>query len=119
MSQTIVFENGRYNGRTLREWLPDIVERIVQRFDPVKVVLFGSLAEGSEDRDSDIDLLVVLDEVHDKRAAMLELHRATDDFPTPIDLIPTDPYEIERRGDLVGTVLRPALRTGRVMYERL
>lgn len=118
MSQAIVFDDGRYNGRTLREWLPEVVERIVQRFDPVRVVLFGSLAEGTEDRDSDIDLLVVLDEVEDKRASMLELHRATSDFPTPLDLIPTDADEIERRGDLVGSILRPALRHGRVLYER-
>lgn len=91
MSQAIVFDDGRYNGRTLREWLPEAVERTVQRFDPVRVVLFGSLADGTEDRDSDIDLLVVPDEVEDKRASMLELQRATSDFPAPLDLIPTDP----------------------------
>lgn len=118
MSQAIVFDNGRYNGRTLREWLPDVVERIVQRFNPVRVVVFGSLADGTEDRDSDIDLLIVLDEVKDKRAAMLDLQRATNDFPAPLDLIPTDAQEIERRGDLVGSILRPALRRGRVVYER-
>lgn len=118
MSQAIVFDDGRYNGRTLREWLPEVVERIVQRFDPVRIVLFGSLADGTEDRDSDIDLLVVLDEVDDKRTSMLDLQRATSDFPAPLDLIPTDPLEIARRGDLVGSILRPALRHGRVLYER-
>lgn len=114
-----MFENGRYNGRTLREWLPDIVERIVERFDPVKVILFGSLAQGTDGPDSDIDLLVVLDQVRDKRAAMLELRRATDEFPTPLDLIPTDADEVARRGNIVGTILRPALQTGTVLYERL
>lgn len=33
MSQAIVCDNGRYNGRTLRDWLPGVVERIV-RFLP-------------------------------------------------------------------------------------
>jgi predicted nucleotidyltransferase len=102
----------------MREWLPEVVDRIVAEFDPLKIVLFGSLARGDETRDSDIDLLIVLDEVKDRRAAMLELHRATDDFPTPMELVPTDLDEIKRRGDLVGTILRPALRTGKVVYER-
>lgn len=32
-----------YEGKTLEEWLPDVVGRVVERFDPLKVVLFGSL----------------------------------------------------------------------------
>ncbi len=43
MSSSVVFEDGRYNGRTLRDWLPEVVGRIVAEFDPVKVILFGSL----------------------------------------------------------------------------
>jgi hypothetical protein len=27
----------------LRDWLPEVVGRIVAEFDPVKVILFGSL----------------------------------------------------------------------------
>lgn len=57
MTAPVEFENGRYNGRTLPEWLPDIVDRVVAEFDPVKIILFGSLARGDEDRGSDIDLL--------------------------------------------------------------
>ena len=34
------------------------------------------------------------------------------------DVIVTTPEEIARRGDLVGTVLPPAPREGRVVYER-
>ena len=34
------------------------------------------------------------------------------------DIIVTTPDEIACRGDLVGTVLRPALREGKVIYEQ-
>jgi uncharacterized protein len=34
------------------------------------------------------------------------------------DIVVTTPEEIARRGDLIGTVLRPALREGKVLYER-
>lgn len=114
----VVFKDGRYDDRTLREWLPDVVDLIVKHLDPLRIILFGSLATGTENRDSDIDLLVVLAHVAHKKAATTALRRATETVPVPVDLIPTDPDEIRRRGHLVGSVLRPALRDGTVVYER-
>jgi predicted nucleotidyltransferase len=113
----LVYKDGLYNGRTLAEWVPDVVEQIVDRFDPLRILLFGSVARGEDGPDSDIDLLVVLPELRDKRETMIELLRAAAIGP-PVDVIPTDPDEIKRRGELLGTVLRPALREGKVVYER-
>jgi len=36
----------------------------------------------------------------------------------PVDIVLTTPQEIAQRGHLVGSVLRPALREGKVVYER-
>jgi predicted nucleotidyltransferase len=41
----------------LREALPFAVAEIVEAFDPVEVMLFGSVARGEEGPDSDLDLL--------------------------------------------------------------
>lgn len=114
----VIFDNGRYDGRTLREWLPELVDTIRVAFDPLRIILFGSVATGREHKDSDIDLLVVLPKVEDKYAVMVALLEATADVPVPVDLIPTDPDEIARRGDQIGSVLRPALRDGEVLFER-
>ncbi len=109
-----------YEGKTLEEWLPAVVERIVERFDPLKVILFGSLARGEVDYDSDIDLLVVFPEMtgKDKRDLPVEIRVALADVPVPMDILVTDTDEVSRRDDLIGGVLRPALREGRVVYER-
>ncbi len=109
-----------YRGKTLEEWLPSVIERVVERFDPLKVVLFGSLARGEPNYDSDIDLLVVFDHVEweEKRELAIQVRLAMLDVPAPIDISVTDPDEIERRGDMVGSILRPALREGEVLYER-
>jgi predicted nucleotidyltransferase len=37
-----------------------MVRRIVRRFHPVKIILFGSQARGMATADSDVDLLVIL-----------------------------------------------------------
>ncbi len=95
-----------------------MVERIVQRFQPLRVILFGSHARGSAVAESDIDLLVVLREVTDKRRVTVEIRRALGDLLVSKDIVVTTPEEISRRGDLVGSVLRPALREGRILYEQ-
>lgn len=109
-----------YKGKRLNEWLPDVVERIVERFDPLRVILFGSLARGEMGYDSDIDLLVVFDHIEreNKRKVTVDIHRAITEIPVPVDIIVTDVDEIDRQGHIVGTVLRPALREGAVVYER-
>lgn len=107
-----------YEGKTLEEWLPSVVERIVEQFDPLKVILFGSLARGEANYHSDVDLLIVFDEVEDERRVTVDIRRVLKDMPFAKDVVVTTREEIERRGDLVGTVLRPALREGKVLYER-
>ena len=109
-----------YKGKTLEEWVPEAVERVVEHFDPLKVILFGSLARDEANYHSDIDLLVVFSEVkrEDKHGLTVEILGVLADLPAPKDVVVTDLDEIKRRGDLVGTVLRPALREGKVLYER-
>ena len=109
-----------YQGKTLDEWLPAMVERVAKRFDPLRIIVFGSVARGEANYDSDIDLLVVFDEIEwaEKRNVTVEIRRALARFPVPKDIIVTDVDELRRRGYLVGPMLRPALEEGRVVYER-
>jgi len=95
-----------------------MADRIVRNFHPLRIILFGSHARDNARVESDVDLLIVLPEVSDKRKAAVDIRRALADFPISKDIIVTTPEEIARRGDLVGTVLQPALREGKVLYER-
>ncbi len=98
--------------------LDTMLNRIVTQFHPRRVVLFGSRARGTATAESDVDLLVVMDGVTDKRQAAIEIRRVLSDLPISKDIIVTTPEEIARRGDLPGSVLRPALREGKVLYEQ-
>lgn len=103
---------------TATEHISTMTKRIVRDFQPLRIILFGSHARGDASPDSDIDFLVVLPHVIDKRAAAVAIRRALASFPVSKDIVVTTPDEIARRGDLVGTLLRPALREGQVIYER-
>jgi predicted nucleotidyltransferase len=95
-----------------------MVDRIRERFQPLRIVLFGSQARGTSGAGSDVDLLVVFAELDDKRAMSVAIRRLLGDLPVSKDIIVTTPPELAERGEMVGSVLRPALREGRVLYER-
>jgi len=44
---------------TAQERIEEMVRRIVRRFAPEKIILFGSHARGTAGPDSDVDLLIV------------------------------------------------------------
>lgn len=94
------------------------VERIVSCVAPQRVVLFGSRARGESSMDSDIDLLVVLPEIADKHRAAVAIRRELRDLPASKDIVVSTAAEIERRGDISGTVLHEALQTGTTVYEQ-
>ena len=98
--------------------IADMVDRIVSRFDPSQVLLFGSQARGSATEWSDIDILVVMSDVTDKRQAAIEIRRSLGDLLVSKDIVVTTPDEIARRSHVVGTVLHAATREGKVLYER-
>jgi predicted nucleotidyltransferase len=95
-----------------------MTDRIVRAFAPARIILFGSHARGEAGADSDIDLLVVLESVEDRRAVTLAIRRLLADLPVAKDIVVTTPEEIVARGQLVGTILRRAVREGKVVYER-
>ena len=95
-----------------------MVDRIVGAFQPAQIVLFGSHARGTATEWSDVDLLVILPNVSDKRDTAIEIRRVLSDLPVCKDIVVATPEEVTRRGHLVGTVLRSTLREGKVIYER-
>jgi predicted nucleotidyltransferase len=103
---------------TTEQAIEMMVQRLVDRFDPDQIILFGSQARGATDPGSDVDLLVIMPVSGSKRAKQLEMRRALHDIAVPKDIILATPDEVARRRDIVGTIVRPALREGKVLYAR-
>jgi predicted nucleotidyltransferase len=103
---------------TAERAITEMVRRIVERFDPERIILFGSHATGSAGPDSDIDLLVVMLIEGSKRARQLEVRLALHDLPVPKDVIVTSPDDFAWRKEVVGTIERAAARYGRILYAR-
>lgn len=95
-----------------------MVQRIVRQFAPHQVILFGSHARGDARPDSDVDLLVVMPVEGSKREKQIEIRIALHDFRIPKDVVVVTPEEVLRKKDVVGTIVRPALREGKVLYAQ-
>ena len=95
-----------------------MVRRIVRRFHPERIILFGSHARGDASPDSDVDLLVVMPVEGSRREKAIEIRVALHDIRVPKDIIVTTPEDFEWRKEIPGTIERPAAREGRALYVR-
>lgn len=95
-----------------------MVQRIVERFHPEKIILFGSHARGTAGPDSDVDLLVIMHVQGSRRQKATEIDLSLSDREMPLDLLVVTPEQFDRDRDMIGTVIRPAAREGKVLYER-
>ena len=108
-----------YDGRTLAEWVPEIVKQIARVSDPERVILFGSVARGDDGPDSDIDIMVVLPSIDYSERRELEARiRHVTPALVPTQIFVTDTRECARRRDVIGSMHYWPLREGRVVYER-
>ena len=95
-----------------------VVRRIAERFQPEKVILFGSYAYGKPGPESDVDLLVVMRTSLRSRQQRLEISRALSPRPFPLDILVRTPEELEERIAQGDAFLREIVTRGKVLYER-
>ena len=98
--------------------IDEMVRRIVNRFRPEKVILFGSFARGTAGEDSDADVLVVMPVEGSKRKKANEIDPALVGIDLPVDVIVVTPDELEKYKNQIGTIIYPALKEGKVLYEK-
>jgi transcriptional regulator with XRE-family HTH domain len=98
-----------------RKLLETIVRHILTVTEAEKIILFGSAVRGEMGPDSDLDILVVTACDH-RRDTARQIRRALFGIAVPIDIIVAKPQDLERYGDSIGLIYRPALREGTVLY---
>ncbi|MDA1050206.1 MAG: nucleotidyltransferase domain-containing protein [Planctomycetota bacterium] len=104
--------------RVTESLLAGIVQRIVEKFRAEKIILFGSYAKGVPNRDSDVDLLVVMDS---KEPLSQRIRRVTEVAKVrflPMDIIVRTPAEIDERLAIGDFFIADILSTGKVLYQR-
>lgn len=96
--------------------IEQIANRIVEVFEPGKLILFGSYATGRQTDQSDLDFLVIKDTHVPKSQRLIGLKRKLD-FYVSLDIIVMTPEEVELSVADGFSFISKALQEGRVLYE--
>ena len=104
--------------RVTKSLLAGIVQRIVEKFRAEKIVLFGSYANGTPDRDSDVDLLVVMDSQEPMSQRIRRVTEVAKVRFLPMDIVVRTPAEIDERLAKGDFFIVDILSTGKVLYQR-
>lgn len=98
--------------------LDDVVSRVVAAADPEKIVLFGSAARGTMGPRSDLDLLVIKSGRYDYHRVISDIYAALAEVEVPSEVVLATPEQVDRYRDSFCMVYYPALREGKVIYDR-
>jgi uncharacterized protein len=93
-----------------------LARQIADRFQPQKIILFGSYAYGQPRRESDIDLLVIMETALRESQQALQIRQ----YLKPLfglDIIVYPPAKIEQRLAWGDSFLSEIIERGIVLYE--
>ncbi len=100
------------------ELIAHVRDTIVEKFNPRRVVLFGSSARGVSAGDSDIDLFVEMETDLPPAQRAIEVSRPFGLRTWSLDLVVYTPEEARRLGRVRGTLMNTIESEGKVLYER-
>lgn len=93
-----------------------IKAQIAAKFQPEKVILFGSCAKRRVSRHSDIDICVVMD-TEDRRRTVADILLSVDS-DVDMDVVVVSPAEWQRQKDNPATLIGIIHRSGVSLFDR-
>jgi uncharacterized protein len=77
-------------------WLDELVRRIVAAAQPLRIILFGSAAEGAMGPHSDLDILVVMPDGIDRGRTTADIYRGLYGLGFATDVVVVTASDVER-----------------------
>jgi predicted nucleotidyltransferase len=103
-----------------QEVIEEVKKRLIDVYNPLKIYLFGSYAWGSPTEDSDLDLLIVIEESNEKRHKRGKPgYMALWGMDISKDLMIYTKDELEQRATDPSSLIYKILKEGRVLHARL
>jgi predicted nucleotidyltransferase len=97
----------------------ELLDPLVAYFNPRRVILFGSAARGEAGPDSDIDLLVIVDDdTPPEKVTLRAGYEARRSYRRAADVFPIRAATFERKRRIIGTLASEADLDGIIVYER-
>jgi predicted nucleotidyltransferase len=96
-----------------------LLDPVVAYFNPLRVIVCGSVARGEAGPDSDIDLLVIVDDDTPAEKVTLRAgYESRRSYHVPANVIPVRERIFRQNAQIAGTLSRAAVLDGVVVYAR-
>lgn len=96
----------------------EIVHKIAHGFNPEQIILFGSYAEGTPNKDSDLDLLIIQETDLPRHRRGLDIRMSLIGTKVPMDIIVYTKSEFEAEKNEKYSFINSAIKTSKTLYER-
>jgi len=96
----------------------DVINAIVDGYQPEKIILFGSYARNEQTSDSDLDLLIVKETDQSFVQRQRTVRSLFKRQPIAMDILVYTPAEFEKRRNWLNNIVNIAVKTGKSVYER-
>jgi len=96
----------------------EIVKRIVDAVRPDQIVLFGSYAYGIPDKESDIDILVIMETDRPRHKRSVILNKVLAGLLIPKDLVVYTPKEVDEWKEVPQAFITQILKKGVILYDK-
>ncbi len=96
----------------------EIAMKIANRFNPEQIILFGSYAKGTQDEDSDIDLLIIQDTDLPSYKRGIDIRMSLIGTKMPIDILVYTRNEFEKEKNDKYSFLYSAINTAKILHQR-
>jgi len=104
------------NAKELNSEIQHILDQIIQKYKPLKVILFGSAARGEFNKVNDLDFLIIKEDVP---LYGLNRMRELDELierNIAADMLVYRPDEFEERIKLGDPFIKTIVKEGRILY---
>ncbi|MFQ6091536.1 MAG: nucleotidyltransferase domain-containing protein [bacterium] len=108
------------DSKNIQRVIDEIVKKIVEKYSPDKIILYGSYAYGEPTDDSDIDLFILKATKANRTERWVEVKKLLWDKNRDIPVSPLvyTPDELRKRLAMGDFFVKEIANKGKVLYER-
>lgn len=106
--------------KNISNLISKLTERLKERYQPEKIILYGSYAYGMPDEASDIDLLIIKDTTDRPIDRRITVRQMVSDLrkKVPFSSLVLTPKELSSRLEIGDDFFIEITKKGKVIYER-
>jgi predicted nucleotidyltransferase len=95
-----------------------IISYAAQIANPDKIILFGSMSNGTQDVYSDLDLLIISDNAVLKKQITEQIKHFAEEFAISADVLVYSNAAVEREIKETNSFLAGVMKSGKIVYQK-